>query len=96
MKQKLKDYGYMHMDAWDFLWSITAKAMLAAEILRPGGWRWRGTMCDVCGIRDGSSVLVLWGRCLVTPHLVAYSHRSLSPLPRATPSFLPWIWPLCL
>ena len=27
---------YMHMDAWDFLWTITAKAMLAAEILRPG------------------------------------------------------------
>lgn len=25
-----------HMDAWDFLWSITAKAMLAAEVLRPG------------------------------------------------------------
>ena len=34
---KIKDYGYMHMDAWDFLWTITAKAMLAAEILRPGG-----------------------------------------------------------
>jgi hypothetical protein len=26
----------MHMGEWDFLWSITAKAMLAAEILRPG------------------------------------------------------------
>ena len=26
----------MHMDDWDFLWTITAKAMLAAEILRPG------------------------------------------------------------
>ncbi|GAX73724.1 hypothetical protein CEUSTIGMA_g1177.t1 [Chlamydomonas eustigma] len=35
-KVKLKDYGYMHMDAWDLLWTITAKAMLAAEILRPG------------------------------------------------------------
>ncbi|KAG1665105.1 hypothetical protein FOA52_007796 [Chlamydomonas sp. UWO 241] len=35
-KQKCKDYGYMHMDSWEFLWSITAKAMLAAEILRPG------------------------------------------------------------
>jgi len=34
--QKHKDYGYMHMGEWDFLWSITAKAMLAAEILRPG------------------------------------------------------------
>lgn len=33
---KIKDYGYMHMDAWDLLLSITAKAMLAAEILRPG------------------------------------------------------------
>ena len=27
---------YMHMNEWDFLWTITAKAMLAAEILRPG------------------------------------------------------------
>jgi hypothetical protein len=35
--QKFKDYGYMHMGEWDFLWSITAKAMLAAEVLRPGG-----------------------------------------------------------
>ncbi|KAF5835207.1 tubulin-tyrosine ligase family-domain-containing protein [Dunaliella salina] len=34
--QKCKDYGYMHMGEWDILWSITAKAMLAAEILRPG------------------------------------------------------------
>jgi len=34
--QKCKDYGYMHMGEWDVLWSITAKAMLAAEILRPG------------------------------------------------------------
>jgi hypothetical protein len=34
--QKFKDYGYMHMGDWDFLWSITAKAMLAAEVLRPG------------------------------------------------------------
>lgn len=33
---KIKDYGYMHMEAWDLLLSITAKAMLAAEILRPG------------------------------------------------------------
>ncbi len=33
---KIKDYGYMHMAAWDLLLSITAKAMLAAEILRPG------------------------------------------------------------
>lgn len=32
----IKDYGYMHMHAWDLLWSITAKAMLAAEVLRPG------------------------------------------------------------
>ena len=34
--EKCKDYGYMHMGEWDVLWSITAKAMLAAEILRPG------------------------------------------------------------
>ncbi|KAF8064478.1 Ttll6a [Scenedesmus sp. PABB004] len=33
--QKIRDYGYMHMDAWDLLLSITAKAMLAAEVLRP-------------------------------------------------------------
>jgi hypothetical protein len=26
----------MHMGAWDLLLSITAKAMLAAEVLRPG------------------------------------------------------------
>lgn len=37
--QKCKDYGYMHMGEWDVLWSITAKAMLAAEILRPGEGR---------------------------------------------------------
>ncbi|KIY98981.1 hypothetical protein MNEG_8982 [Monoraphidium neglectum] len=35
-KQKIRDYGYMHMGAWDLLLSITAKAMLAAEVLRPG------------------------------------------------------------
>jgi hypothetical protein len=35
-KVKVKDYGYMHLDAWDLLYSITAKAMLAAEMLRPG------------------------------------------------------------
>ncbi|KAI8462616.1 MAG: tubulin-tyrosine ligase family-domain-containing protein [Monoraphidium minutum] len=35
-KQKIKDYGYMHMGSWDLLLSITAKAMLAAEVLRPG------------------------------------------------------------
>lgn len=35
-KQAIKDYGFMHMDAWDVLLSITAKAMLAAELLRPG------------------------------------------------------------
>ncbi|KAJ9519622.1 hypothetical protein QJQ45_013362 [Haematococcus lacustris] len=40
--QKHKDYGYMHLDDWDLLWSITAKAMLAAEILRPGKSRARG------------------------------------------------------
>lgn len=34
--QKIKDYGYMHMGAWELLLSITAKAMLAAEVLRPG------------------------------------------------------------
>jgi len=34
--EKCKDYGYMHMGEWDVLWSITAKAMLAAEIMRPG------------------------------------------------------------
>eukprot|EP00775_Hariotina_reticulata_P004710 gene4710-4960_t len=34
-KQKIKDYGYMHMDKWEILLSITAKAMLAAEVLRP-------------------------------------------------------------
>ncbi|KXZ50147.1 CYG40/TTL7 protein [Gonium pectorale] len=28
-------YGYMHMDAWDLLWSVTAKAALAADLLRP-------------------------------------------------------------
>jgi hypothetical protein len=31
-KQKIKDYGYMHMDKWEILLSITAKAMLAAEV----------------------------------------------------------------
>lgn len=35
-RQKIRDYGYMHMGAWDLLLSITAKAMLAAEVLRPG------------------------------------------------------------
>eukprot|EP00878_Enallax_costatus_P021301 GHUV01022547.1.p1 GENE.GHUV01022547.1~~GHUV01022547.1.p1 ORF type:complete len:513 (+),score=138.38 GHUV01022547.1:1-1539(+) len=35
VKQKIKDYGYMHMDKWELLLSITAKAMLAAEVLRP-------------------------------------------------------------
>ncbi len=47
-----KDYGYMHMGDWDVLWSITAKAMLAAEILRPGAahpprssGREAGTLC---------------------------------------------------
>lgn len=38
--EKCKDYGYMHMGEWDLLWSITAKAMLAAEILRPGERLW--------------------------------------------------------
>lgn len=32
MKQKIRDYGYMHMDKWELLLSITAKAMLAAEV----------------------------------------------------------------
>ncbi|EFJ40684.1 hypothetical protein VOLCADRAFT_99465 [Volvox carteri f. nagariensis] len=27
-------YGYQHMDAWDVLWSVTAKAALAADLLR--------------------------------------------------------------
>ncbi|GIM13614.1 hypothetical protein Vretimale_16680 [Volvox reticuliferus] len=27
-------FGYMHMDAWDLLWSVTAKAALAADLLR--------------------------------------------------------------
>eukprot|EP00198_Chlamydomonas_reinhardtii_P003616 XP_001692952.1 guanylate cyclase [Chlamydomonas reinhardtii] len=27
-------YGYMHMDSWDLLWSVTAKAALAADLLR--------------------------------------------------------------
>lgn len=35
VKQKIRDYGYMHMDKWEVLLSITAKAMLAAEVLRP-------------------------------------------------------------
>jgi hypothetical protein len=35
-KQRIKDYGFMHMDKWDLLISITAKAMLAAEVLRDG------------------------------------------------------------
>jgi hypothetical protein len=35
-KVKVKDYGYMHLERWDLLYSITAKAMLAAEMLRPG------------------------------------------------------------
>lgn len=30
--QKIRDYGYMHMDQWEVLLSITAKAMLAAEV----------------------------------------------------------------
>ncbi|WIA39416.1 hypothetical protein OEZ86_005519 [Tetradesmus obliquus] len=34
-RQKIRDYGYMHMDRWELLLSITAKAMLAAEVLRP-------------------------------------------------------------
>ena len=34
--EKCKDYGYMHLNLWDLLFSITAKAMLAAEVLRPG------------------------------------------------------------
>jgi hypothetical protein len=33
-KQKIRDYGYMHMDKWELLLSITAKAMLAAEVRR--------------------------------------------------------------
>jgi len=37
----IKDYGYMNMGSWDLLWSITAKAMLAAELLRPGQARRR-------------------------------------------------------
>ncbi|GFR49659.1 hypothetical protein Agub_g11802, partial [Astrephomene gubernaculifera] len=28
-------YGYLHMDSWDLLWSVTAKAALAADLLRP-------------------------------------------------------------
>lgn len=36
VKQKIKDYGYMHMDKWELLLSITAKAMLAAEVRRWG------------------------------------------------------------
>jgi len=32
VKQKIRDYGYMHMDKWEVLLSITAKAMLAAEV----------------------------------------------------------------
>ncbi|GLI65804.1 hypothetical protein VaNZ11_009427 [Volvox africanus] len=27
-------FGYMHMDAWDLLWSVTARAALAADLLR--------------------------------------------------------------
>lgn len=49
--QKHKDYGYMHMDEWDFLWSITAKAMLAAEVLRPGGGRRAG--CGMWRVQEG-------------------------------------------
>jgi hypothetical protein len=37
MKQKIRDYGYMHMDKWEVLLSITAKAMLAAEVRGSGG-----------------------------------------------------------
>jgi hypothetical protein len=38
--QKIRDYGYMHMDKWELLLSITAKAMLAAEVRsRVGGCR---------------------------------------------------------
>lgn len=33
---RIRDYGYMHMGSWDLLLSITAKAMLAAEVLRLG------------------------------------------------------------
>ena len=36
MKQKIRDYGYMHMDKWEVLLSITAKAMLAAEVSERG------------------------------------------------------------
>ena len=50
-KGGIKDYGYMHMDAWDLLWSITAKAMLAAELLRPmqvsGNWHHDKGQCRV-------------------------------------------------
>lgn len=60
MKQKLKDYGYMHMDAWDFLWSITAKAMLAAEILRPGGWRCKTCESRVVTCVEGAMAALRW------------------------------------
>ncbi|PNH11180.1 Tubulin polyglutamylase TTLL5 [Tetrabaena socialis] len=33
-KQSDGVYGYMHMDSWDLLWSVTAKAALAADLLR--------------------------------------------------------------
>jgi hypothetical protein len=42
-KQKIRDYGYMHMDKWELLLSITAKAMLAAEV----GVQYR---CAVAGV----------------------------------------------
>jgi hypothetical protein len=44
VKQKIRDYGYMHMQQWEVLLSITAKAMLAAEVSWEGvdGGRHRG------------------------------------------------------
>lgn len=45
---KIRDYGYMHMDKWDLLLSITAKAMLAAEV-RPGPRRWRPALASAAG-----------------------------------------------
>jgi hypothetical protein len=40
--QKIRDYGYMHMEQWEVLLSITAKAMLAAEVGRDDFACWAG------------------------------------------------------
>jgi hypothetical protein len=65
MKQKIRDYGYMHMDKWEVLLSITAKAMLAAEVgVVEGGGCGRGAEereDEAAGeAREGGGGYVTW------------------------------------